>query len=57
MIENQHKQPKTDFRFLSHEEFAALAQQERIDYLARALQAIKDGVPLEALPVKPDLTT
>lgn len=40
------------FRFLSHEEFAALSQEERAKYLRLALEAIRGGHPLDDLPSK-----
>jgi len=49
------KVPKSDppFRFLRPEEFAALTQQERIDYLKQAIQAVTTGRPLlEGIPPK-----
>lgn len=40
------------FRFLKHEEFAALSREERNRYLQRALEAIRSGHPLDDLPTK-----
>jgi hypothetical protein len=35
------KHQRATFRFLNHEEFAALSQPEQIDYLQRAVEAVK----------------
>ena len=40
------------FRFLSHPEFAALSQDERIKYLQQAIEAVKSGIPFENMPTK-----
>ena len=37
----QAKHQRAPFRFLNHEEFAALSQPEQIDYLQRAVEAVK----------------
>ena len=38
------------FRFLKPQEFAALKQEEKITYLAQAIEAVKAGRPLEESP-------
>jgi hypothetical protein len=41
------EKPTEPFRFLTHEEFAALSQDERIKYLKQAIDALKAGRPLD----------
>ena len=40
------------FRFLSREEFATLSMFERARYLQRAIEAIREGHPLDDLPIR-----
>jgi hypothetical protein len=44
------KHQRAPFRFLTHEEFAALPQSERIDYLELAIEAVKGTGPMEKAP-------
>jgi hypothetical protein len=44
------KHQRASFRFLNHEEFAALSLSERIDYLERAVEAVKGTGQLETEP-------
>jgi dihydrodipicolinate synthase/N-acetylneuraminate lyase len=41
---------RAPFRFLNHEEFAALSQSERIAYLELAIEAVKGASPQETVP-------
>jgi hypothetical protein len=45
----QHKSGAV-FRFLTSEEFGALSQDEKVDYLRRALESIQNGTPPAATP-------
>ena len=50
ILETEQLKP---FRFLSREEFAALAsQEERIKYLELAIEAVRTGAPMETMPIK-----
>ena len=51
MKKTERRKDESPFRFLKHEEFAALTQEERIKYLQSALEAIKGGHPLDDLPI------
>ena len=49
---NQAQQKhEPSFRFLTDEEFKALTQDQKIEYLRRAVQAIRDGHPLDGVPL------
>jgi hypothetical protein len=37
------------FRLLSHEEFAALSQEEKIAYLKGAIEAVRAKIPMTGL--------
>jgi hypothetical protein len=50
MDQETTQSPPPAFRFLNSDEFAALTQDERIQYLRDALEAIKIGVPLDDMP-------
>ena len=49
---SKEAKPGARFRFLRHDEFAALSQEERNRYLRLALEAIKNGHPLDDLPTR-----
>ena len=40
---------RNPFRLLSHEEFAALSQEEKIAYLKTAIEAVRTKLPLTGL--------
>jgi hypothetical protein len=48
----KQKSVSKPFRFLTHEELAALPRAEQIKYVALALEAIRSGHPLDDMPLK-----